>query len=388
MKKNLKLFTAALLSLTAFAGCGQKAATAEGNAIKIGLNYELSGDVATYGQSLAAGIKLALKEINAAGGVLGKQIEIVEVDNKSSSEEAANVSSKLATRDNVVAILGPATSSNVKGALPPAQENKVPLISASATADDVTLDSNGKVREYVFKTCFSDSFQGVTMATFAAKDLDFTKAAILMDNSSDYSKGVANNFRTTFASLGGTVVAEEAYQSKDTDFKTLLTTIKASNPDFLFVPGYYNEVGLIIKQARELGITVPVLGADGYDSPKLLEIAGAEALNSTYYSNHYSSGDTTPEVVTFKEAFKAANGSEPDAFNALGYDLGYFVVDAINRAGSADREKIKDALASTKDFKGITGTLSIDENHNPVKAVTILEVVDGVPTFLKKQDPK
>ena len=165
MKKNLRLFTAGILALTALAGCGQKAATTEGDTIKIGLNYELSGDVATYGQSLAAGVKLALDEINKAGGVLGKQIEVVEVDNKSSTEEAANVSSKLATRDNVLVILGPATSGNVKAALPPAQENKVPLISASSTADDVTLDSNGKVREYVFKTCFSDSFQGVTMAS-------------------------------------------------------------------------------------------------------------------------------------------------------------------------------------------------------------------------------
>jgi len=387
MKKNLKLFTAGILSLTALAGCGQKAATAESKTIKIGLNYELSGDVATYGQGLAAGVKLALDEINKAGGVLGKQIEVVEVDNKSNTEEAANVSSKLATRDNVLVILGPATSGNVKAALPPAQENKVPLISASSTADDVTLDSNGKVREYVFKTCFSDSFQGVTMASFAVTDLGLKTAAVLMDNSSDYSKGVAKNFKSTFASLGGKVVAEEAYQAKDTDFKTLLTTIKASNPDFLFVPGYYNEVGLIIKQARELGINVPVLGADGFDSPKLLEIAGVEALNGTYYSNHYSSGDTTPEVVAFKTAFKAVNGSDPDAFNALGYDLGYFAVDAIKRAGAADREKVKDALASTVDFKGITGTLSIDEFHNPVKSVTILEVVNGVPTFLKKQAP-
>ena len=248
----------------------------------------------------------------------GKQIELVKVDNKSSGEEAANVSSRLATRDNVVAILGPATSGNTKSALPPAEENKVPLISASATADDVTLDANGNVRQYVFKTCFSDSFQGVTMANFAAKELGLLKTAILRDNTSDYSQGLTDAYKGTYGSLGGEIVAEEAYQAKDTDFKTLLTNIKASEPDVLFVPGYYEEVGLIIKQARELGMDMPVLGADGFDSPKLLEIAGADNLNGTYYSNHYSSGDTSEDVVAFKTSFNSEFGCRPRRFQRLG----------------------------------------------------------------------
>lgn len=387
MKKGLKLFTAGLMSALVLAGCGAKASTADAKTIKIGLNYELSGNVSTYGQSLVNGIEMAFKEINDKGGVLGKQVELVKVDNKSLTDEAANVSSRLATRDNVVAILGPATSGNVKAALPPATENKVPLISASSTADDVTLDSNGNVREYVFKTCFSDSFQGITMANFAFSELGFKNAAILRDNTSDYSKGLTVNFTETYEGLGGKIVAEEAYQAKDTDFKTLLTTIKASNPDVLFVPGYYEEVGLIIKQARELGLNVPVLGADGLDSPKLLEIAGADALENTYYSNHYTSSDTSPDVVAFKEAFNKAYGADPDAFNALGYDMAYMVADALERAGSADREKLKDALAATKDFKGITGTLTMDEFHNPIKAVTILKIEGGVPTYFMKQEP-
>lgn len=387
MKKGLKLFTAGLMSALVLAGCGAKASTTDAKTIKIGLNYELSGNVSTYGQSLVNGIEMAFKEINDKGGVLGKQVELVKVDNKSLTDEAANVSSRLATRDNVVAILGPATSGNVKAALPPATENKVPLISASSTADDVTLDSNGKVREYVFKTCFSDSFQGITMANFAFSELGFKNAAILRDNTSDYSKGLTVNFTETYEGLGGKIVAEEAYQAKDTDFKTLLTTIKASNPDVLFVPGYYEEVGLIIKQARELGLNVPVLGADGLDSPKLLEIAGADALENTYYSNHYTSSDTSPDVVAFKEAFNKAYGADPDAFNALGYDMAYMVADALERAGSADREKLKDALAATKDFKGITGTLTMDEFHNPIKAVTILKIEGGVPTYFMKQEP-
>jgi branched-chain amino acid transport system substrate-binding protein len=387
MKKELKLFTASLLSVLLLSGCAAKGSADEGNTIKIGLNYELSGNVSTYGTSLVDGIEFAVKEINADGGVLGKQIELVKADNKSSGEEAANVSSRLATRDKVVAILGPATSGNVKSALPAAEENKVPLISASSTADDVTLNAQGGVRQYVFKTCFSDSFQGVTMANFAAKELKFMKAAILRDNTSDYSQGLTDAFTETYTSYGGVIVKEEAYQAKETDFKSLLTNIKAANPDVLFVPGYYEEVGLIIKQARELGLNVPVLGADGFDSPKLLEIAGAENLRGTYYSNHYTSTDTSPEVVEFKTAFNKEYKKDPDAFNALGYDMAYMVVDALERAGEADREKLTEALASTKDFKGITGTLSMDEFHNPIKAVTILEIKDGVPTYLMKQEP-
>ena len=379
MKKELKLITAGLMSAILLTGCGAGGAVGDGDTIKVGLNYELSGNVSTYGTSLVNGIEFAVKEINEKGGVLGKQIELVKADNKSSGEEAANVSSRLATRDKVVAILGPATSGNVKAALPPAEENKVPLISASSTADDVTLDASGGVRQYVFKTCFSDSFQGVTMANFAARELKLLKTAILRDNTSDYSMGLTSAFKATYSTLGGEIVAEEAYQAKDTDFKTLLTTIKAADPDVLFIPGYYEEVGLIIKQARELGIDVPVLGADGFDSPKLVEIAGAESLNGTYYSNHYSSGDTSPEVVAYRTAFNAAYGSDPDAFNALGYDMAYMLADALERAGEVDREKLKEALAATENFKGITGTLTMDEFHNPIKAVTILEVKDGVP---------
>jgi branched-chain amino acid transport system substrate-binding protein len=390
MNKKLSLLTASLLTFSLLAGCSSKATVGskdEASTIKVGLNYELSGGVATYGQGLTNGIELAVEEINKNGGVLGKQIELVKVDNKSETSEAANVSTKLATRDKVVAILGPATSGNTKAASPAAMQNKIPLISASATADDVTVDSNGKVRDFIFKTCFSDSFQGVSMGNFAFSDLGLKKAAVLIDNTSDYSKGLAKSFKETYSKLGGTIATEQAYQAKDTDFKAVLTNIKGTNPDILFVPGYYEEVGLIVKQARELGLNVPVLGADGYDSPKLAEIAGNEALNKVYYTNHYSSMDTAEDVVKFKEAYKAKYSKDPDAFNALGYDLAYFLTDALKRAGEVDSVKLKDALASTKDFKAVTGTLSIDANHNPVKAVTILEMKDGVPTFLKKLEP-
>lgn len=390
MKKKLSVILALFMVTSLAAGCG-KSTSASGKAqsgdIKIGLDYELSGGVATYGQGLVKGIELAVNEINDKGGVLGKKIALVKADNKSDNAEAANVATRLATRDKVVAILGPATSGNTKSAAPAAIQNKVPLISASATSDDVTVDNKGKVREFVFKTCFSDSFQGVIMANYAYKDLNLKKAAVLIDSTSDYSKGLAKSFKETYGSLGGEIVTEQAYQAKDTDFNAVLTKIKGTNPEILFVPGYYEEVGLIVKQARQLGLNVPVLGGDGYDSPKLAEIAGKDALSKVFFTNHYSSKDDTPEVVKFRDTFKAKYGSEPDAFNALGYDLAYFVADALKRAGAADPVKLKDALASTKDFEGVTGKLSIDEKHNPVKAITILEMKDGEQTFVKKLAP-
>lgn len=398
--KKLSLLLVMIMALSLFTGCSSKQAapaasseqtasdaSSEAETIKVGLNYELSGNVATYGQGLTEGIELAVEEINSNGGVLGKQIELVKADNKSDNAEAANVATKLITRDKVVAILGPATSGNTKGAIPVATQHKVPLISASATADDITVDSNGNVREFIFKTCFSDSFQGFIMANFAFEDLKVKNAAILMDNTSDYSKGLAKSFKERFESLGGTIVTEQAYQAKEKDFRAVLTNIKSANPDVLYLPGYYEEVGLIVKQARDLGLNVPVLGGDGYDSPKLVELAGNEALNGVYFTNHYSSMDNSPEVVKFKEAFNAKYGKDPDAFNALGYDLAYFLADAIKRAGEAEPLKIREALEATKNFKGITGTLTVDENHNPIKAITIIEMKNGVQTFLKKQEP-
>lgn len=393
MKKKLSLALAAVLSLSMLSGCASKPASGStegsaGDTIKVGVNYELSGGVATYGQGLNDGVQLAFEEINSNGGVLGKQVNAVTVDNKSEDTEAANLSTKLATKDKVVALLGPATSGNTKAASPAAMQNKVPLISGSATADDVTVDSNGKVRDYIFKTCFSDSFQGVMMAEFALNDLGAKKAAILADSTSDYAQGLSKAFKETLADNGGTLLSEEAYAEGDTDFKAVLTNLKALNPEVLFVPGYYEEVGLIVRQARELGLNVPVLGADGYESPKLTEIAGEENLNDVYYSSHYSPMDTAEKVVKFNEAFKARYGKAPDAFNALGYDMAYFLKDALERAGEANSEKLKEALEATDGFEGVTGVLSIDENHNPVKSVTIIQMVEGVPTFLKKLDPK
>jgi len=391
MNKKLSLLLSSVVVLSLVSGCslgvGNKNKDSS-ETIRLGLNFAYSGGAATYGQGVTEGIELAIEEINQNGGILGKQLEAIKFDNKSEATESANVATKLATRENVVAILGSDTSGSTKAAIPAALQNKIPIISASATADDVTIDSNGNVKDYVFKTCFNDSFQGIMMADFAINDLESKSAAILADTTSDYAQGLSKAFRDTFTSKGGELLTEEAYQAKDTDFKAVLTRIKGTNPDVLFVPGYYEEVGLIVRQARELGMSVPILGGDGYESPKLLEIAGKDSLNDVYYSSHYSPMDDADNVVEFKESFKAKYDRNPDAFNALGYDLAYFVADALERAGEVNPEILKEALASTENFTGVTGVLSIDEKHNSVKSVTIIEMLDGESTFLKKLDPQ
>jgi len=374
MKRLLSVIVLAALVMTTLAGCGSAAQNA--NEIKIGINYELTGKVATYGQSSVQGIELAIEQINAAGGIDGKMIKAVKYDDKSDPAEATTLESKLMTQDKVVAVLGPATSGNFKATIPVALKNKIPVASGSATTDDVTVDKNG-VKEYAFRICFNDSYQGTGMANFALKNLAKKKAVVIMDSSSDYGKGLAENFTKTFTAGGGTIVAQEAYVAGDTDFNAIITKIKGMDFDVIFIPGYYNEAGLIIKQARAQGITVPVLGADGFDSPTLLELAGASALNDVYYSNHYSSLDQDPKVQQFIKDFKAKYNKEPDAFNALGYDLANFVADGIKRAGKTDGESIKNALASTKDFAGVTGSFSVDENHNPVKAIVVIGLKDG-----------
>lgn len=389
MKKVFVLLLAMAIFAFAFAGCSgnsgdDKAATE----IKIGLNYELSGNVASYGHSSVDGIKMAFDEINAAGGVNGMQIVAVDGDNKSEPAEATSMATKLITQDDVIAVLGPATSGAFKAQAPVAEQNKVPAISASATADDVTTNDNGSVKEYIFRTCFSDSFQGTAMATFATENLAAKSAVIIKDNSSDYAKGLAASFTSSFEAAGGSIVGEEAYVAKEKDFNAILTRLKSKSFDVIYLPGYYEEVGLIIKQARALGITAPILGADGYDSPVLLELAGADALNEVYYTNHYSAVDKDPAVIAFIEAFKTKYNKEPDAFNALGYDLGKFIADAVERAGSTDPVEIQKALASTQDFAGVTGTITVDEKHNAVKSIVVIGLTDGAQASAVKVDAK
>jgi branched-chain amino acid transport system substrate-binding protein len=377
--KKISILLVVVMAVALFSGCAQPASTDDNNnnVIKVGVNYELSGAVATYGKSSVEGIELAIEEINKAGGVNGKEIKLVKYDNKSEEAEATTLATKLMTQDKVVAVLGPATSGSFKATIPVAIKNKIPVASGSATADDVTVDASG-VKEYAFRICFNDSYQGTGMANYALNNLKKTKAVVIMDSSSDYGKGLAENFVNTFEAAGGTIVAQEAYVKGDTDFNAILTKISGKDFDVIFIPGYYEEAGLIIKQARAQGIDVPILGADGFDSPTLLELAGADALNDVYFSNHYSSLDQDPVVQNFIAAFKAKYNKEPDAFHALGYDLAKFVVDGIKRAEKLDGESVKNALAATENFEGVTGSFSVDENHNPKKALVVIGLKDGV----------
>ncbi|HHU89729.1 MAG TPA: ABC transporter substrate-binding protein [Clostridiaceae bacterium] len=374
MKKIISVTLLIALTMTLISGCG---GSANANEIRIGINYELSGEVASYGQASVEGIELAIEEINAAGGIDGKEIKAIKYDNKSDKSQATTLATKLMTQDKVVAVLGPATSGAFKATIPEAIKNKVVVASGSATADDVTVDASG-VKEYAFRICFTDSYQGTAMANYALNNMSATKAAVIMDNSSDYAKGLAANFTQTFEAGGGTVVATEAFVAGDTDFNAILTKIKGQDFDVIFLPGYYEEAGLIIRQARDQGIDTPILGADGFGAPELVELAGADALNDVFFSSHFSSLDKDPSVIDFIENFKAKYGKEPDQFAALGYDLVYFIADGIKRAGNTDTVAIKDALAATKDFAGITGSFSMDENHNPVKAVVVVGIENGV----------
>lgn len=397
MKKIGAIILTTVLTAALVAGCGNntdnnKAANG-GNStaetIKIGMDVELSGGQASFGDSALKGAKLAVKEINDAGGVLGKQIELIEADNASKSEEATRAAQKLITTNKVVAIIGSTTSTNTLGIVPVAQEKEIPLVSSSATNPKVTVDERtGKLNEWVFRASFIDPFQGQVMANYATDTLKAKTAVIYTDTSSDYSKGLQTFFKETFLKNGGTILSEESYQQKDSDFKAVLTRIKESNPDVIYLPGYYEEVGKILKQAREMGITVPFMGGDGWDSPQLAEIAGADALNNTFMSNHYSPEDSAPEVKSFVDAFKAANSDlVPDGMAALGYDAVKLVVDGITRADSTDPTKLRDALAATKDLQLATGKITMNETHDPVKAAVVLKFVDGKQTFEAKVNP-
>lgn len=387
MKRVFSGLLAAALGVSLLAGCstsgGGAGAAAEPETIKIGLNYELSGAVATYGQASVQGVEMAVEEINAAGGVKGKKVELVKYDNKSEPAEATTLATKLMTQDKVLAVIGPATSGGFKATIPVALKNQVPVVSGSATADDVTVDAAG-VKEFAFRTCFNDSFQGTAMANYASGKLGAKTVMIIKDNSSDYAKGLAENFTKTFTAAGGTIVGEEAYVAGDTDFNAILTRVKGQTFDAIYLPGYYQEAGLIIKAARGLGITAPVLGGDGFDSPDLLKLGGAAALNDVYFTNHYSSLDEDPKVKEFIAAYTKKFNEAPNAFHALGYDTARFVVDAVNRASAYTGAAVKDALASTKDFQAVTGTLSVDANHNPVKAIVVVALTDGKESSSEK----
>ena len=369
-----KKFLMGLASVFVLAACGNGATTEESDTIKLGGNFEVSGGASAYGTLMDEGIKMAVAEQNAADGLLGKEIEYVSYDNKSEPSESTSVATRLATEDNVVAILGPATTGAANAQSPAVTRAKVPAILPAATGDGVTMDGDS-VLEYVFRVCFQDSFQGKALAEFAQTDLQATKAVILVDNSTDYAIGLADAFKETFT---GEIVAEENFTAGDTDFKAILTNIAQMDYDVIFLPGYYEEGGLIIKQAREMGIAQPILGPDGFANSTLVELAGADNVDNVFYASHFTPNSEDPKVQEFLAAFEAEYGKPADSFAALAYDAAQLVFDAIATADSTDPQAITDALAATEDFEGVTGTFSFDENHNPIKSAFVIELQDGV----------
>jgi branched-chain amino acid transport system substrate-binding protein len=377
MKASL-LISIAVVSAVIILSCGGGSK----NEIQIGEFGSLTGTTATFGQSTDHGLRLAIEEANKAGGVLGKQINLLVEDDQSKPEEAATAVTKLITRDNVKAVVGEVASSRSLAAAPICQDNHVPMISPASTNPEVTNKG-----DYIFRVCYIDPFQGEVLAKFAYNSLGLKKVAILKDVKNDYSIGLAHFFSEAFKKLGGEIPTEQAYSEGDADFKAQLTNLKGFNPEAVFVPGYYTEAALIIKQGRELNMNIPFFGGDGWDSSKLVEIGG-DALNGSYYSTHYAADDTSALVRNFNAKYGARfPGELPDAMSALGYDAGRLLVDAIGRAGTTDGPALRDALANTKDFMGVTGRITIDAERNARKSVVIIEVQNSKPHYKETIQP-
>lgn len=379
---RFRSLAALLLSLgLAVSGCGpkgeggdggqQKPAAGGAGPIKVGAFLSMTGGTATFGQSSQKGMQLAIDEANAAGGVLGRQLQLIVEDDRSNQQEAKTAAIKLIQQDKVVAILGEVASSSSLAAAPDAQRSQIPMISPASTNAKVT-----EVGDYIFRVCFIDPFQGEVMAKFAFNSLKATKACLYKDNRSDYSVGLAEYFKNTFTTLGGQVLSEESYAAGDIDFKAQLTAIKGQNPDVIFIPGYYTEVGQIARQARELGITAVLLGGDGWDSPKTIEIGGA-AVEGAYFSNHYSEEDPNPVVQGYIARFKAKYNEVPDAMGVLGFDAASVLINAMKTAGSTDGPALRGAIATTKEFPGVSGLITIDEKRNATKSAVVLKIEGG-----------
>lgn len=374
MKRILVLVATALLVLSGLTAC----TSTDKGTIKIGVNVELTGEAAVYGQPEKKAIELAVKEINDAGGILGKQVEAIYYDTKTDGAESTSNVTKLATEDKVVAIIGAAISGTTMAAAPVANQYQVPMITPSGSNAKVTNDGT-TVYPFVYRACFIDPFQGVVIANFSSTELGATKAAVIGSSSSDYAKDLATIFADQFEKNGGTVVAEEYYTDTDTDFNAILTKLQnAGEFDVLFIADYAVRAGLIIGQARTAGITVPIVGPDGFESPDLVALAGgADKVNDVYFSTHFSALSEDQAVKDFIAAYTASAGEAPSALSALAYDTVYMLKQAIEDADSTDPVKVNTALEAIKDFKGITGTINFDDWHNPIKSAIIVELVNG-----------
>jgi branched-chain amino acid transport system substrate-binding protein len=375
-----------LLSAVLFSGCAPKTGTtggtetasgttaASGEEIPIGEYEGMTGATASFGDNTHNGITLAVEEINAAGGVNGKKLKVYLEDDESQKEKVRPVITKLITQNKAVAILGEVASSRSIAAAPVCEQYSIPMISPSSTNTAVTVKENGDVRGYVFRICFIDPFQGEAMAKFLHDTLKFNKVAVFRNVKEDYSKGLADAFIKTFTSEGGTITKDISYSTGDKDFRAQLTTIKADNPQAVYVPGYYTEIGLIAQQAKDAGLTVPLAGGDGWDEQ---ETTKNPAMEGHYFTNHCSITSQAPKIKTFVDIYVKRFNKQPNALAALGYDAANVLADAIKRSKSLGGSDLKDAIASTKDFPGVTGAITINEKHNTNKAIVVLQYKGG-----------
>jgi branched-chain amino acid transport system substrate-binding protein len=382
MHKQLWIVIVAAATLV-FAGCAPKSETgttsstaAGGGEILVGEYGSLTGPQATFGTSTHNGIMMAIDEINAQGGVNGKKIKVITEDDQSKQEEAANAVTKLISQNNVVAVLGEVASSCSIAAAPICQQNKVPMITPSSTNPEVT-----KKGDYIFRTCYTDDYQGHSLADYVLSE-GIKTAALVTDIKSDYSQGLGHFFEERFTAGGGKIVGKASYANGDSDFRAQLTSVKAQNPQILFVPGYYTDIGQIAQQSRDLGITAPLVGGDGWESPKLIEIGG-KALEGCYYSNHYFYGDAAPMVHEFVQKYKDRFGATPDSMAALAYDAARVLADALKHAKSTKGADLRDAIAATKGFHGVTGTINIGPDRNAVGKTLVIEEIKGGQLTLK-----
>jgi branched-chain amino acid transport system substrate-binding protein len=371
-----------LILLVLTAGCvlacgrGREPQTAtSANDIPVGVYAALTGSEAAFGQATVQGVRLAAEEINNAGGVLGKKIRLVIEDDTGRAEEAASVVTKLITRDTVIAVIGENSSNQSLAGAPICQAAKVPMISPSSTNPNVT-----KKGDYIFRVCFTDPYQGKALATFVRNSLHDGSAAILKDNRNDYSVGLAEFFTNEFTRLGGKIVAEQSYSGGDSDFRPQLTTIRAAKPQVLFIPGFYTDVGQIAIQARDLGITVPMVGGDGWDSPTVIAIGG-KSVDGSYYSDHYFVGEPRPAVQRFVSEIRKRYGKTPDANAALGYDALYIFAHAVKKAGVLDHKAIRDTIAATRNYQGVSGVITMGPDRDPIKPVAMIKIDRGTLQF-------
>ena len=358
--------------------------TATNNEIRVGVVFPMTGPIATFGQESVNGIKLALQKTTSQQETMGKKIRLIVEDNKGEPAETANAVRKLIDVDKVHILLGSVASSNTLAGAPIAQSAKVPMVTPASTNEAVTQKG-----EFISRTCFTDDFQGVVMAKFAYESLQKKKAAVVLDVASDYSRGLAKAFASKFKELGGTIVSGNySYTQGDKDFRSLLRRIKRTKPDVVFVPGYYTEVGVMLQQARQMGMNLPFLGGDGWDSPKLQELAGKEGISGNYISSHFSAEDTAPLVSNFVKEYKNRfSGETPGSMAALGYDSVMVLIDALKRTEDFSTTSINKAIVTTKNLAGVTGTITIDENRNAIKPAVVLETTPKGMVFKQKVMP-